>query len=40
MKQRGKLTYHEHQIQIVEDYSPEVVSQLAEYREAMSEPYN
>ena len=38
-RRRGKLEYRGQQIRVVEDYSPEVVNQRAEYREAMSELY-
>lgn len=39
-RRRGKLDYRGQQIRVVEDYSPEVVSQRAEYKDVMSELYN
>lgn len=38
-RRRGKMEYRGHPIRIVEDYSPEVLSQRAEYRDAMTTLY-
>lgn len=38
-RRRGKLEYHGQPIQVVEDYSPEVLSQRAEYSGVMTELY-
>lgn len=38
-RRRGKLDYHGQQVRVVEDYSPEVLSQRAEYREVMADLY-
>lgn len=38
-RRRGKMEYRGHPIRIVEDYSPEVLSQRSEYRDAMTTLY-
>lgn len=38
-RQKGNLDFRGHKIRIVEDYSPEVANQRAEYRDIMSELY-
>lgn len=39
-RQRGKLEFRGKPIRVVEDYSPEVANQRAEYRAVMTELYN
>lgn len=39
-RRKGKLEYRGQQVCIVEDYSLEVLSQRAEYREVMADLYN
>ncbi|KAG7511925.1 hypothetical protein JOB18_014560 [Solea senegalensis] len=39
-RRRGKLEYRGQQIRVVEDYSPDVQSQRAEYRAVMADLYN
>lgn len=39
-RRRGKLEYRGQQVRVVDDYSPEVLSQRVEYREVMADLYN
>lgn len=38
-RQRGKLEYHGQPVRVVEDYSPEILNQRAEYKDVMAELY-